>query len=154
MLLILPQLRCTAPQCVLDRFEYLPIRCTVATASQNLLRYREELASGLKAGKHALKTKVTNPSHFRKLSIVFMPCHQPTPRSLTPSLSEATVFSLDGVYGLALTLMYLNLDIPADQHTMPCVTLASAQHDLQMALTLNHHFTRQQYSECLLKRCC
>ena len=154
MLLILPQLRCTAPQCVLDRFEYLPIRCKVATASQNLLRYREELASGLKAGEHALKTKVIDPAHFHKSSAAFMPCHQPTPCTSTPSLSEATVFSFDGVCGLALTMMYLNLDTPADQHTMPYVTLARAQHDMQMTCTLNLHFTRWQYPECLLKRCC
>ena len=46
---------------MLDKFEYLPIKCKVAMASQNLLRYRAELTSGLKAGQHALKTKVTQP---------------------------------------------------------------------------------------------
>jgi hypothetical protein len=41
---------------VLDKFEYLPIKCKVETARQNLLRYREELVSR----SHSLKIKVYN----------------------------------------------------------------------------------------------
>ncbi len=71
------QLPNTPLQLVLEKFEYLPIKCKVAMASQNLLRYREELANRLKAGMHSLKTKAvpSNPqtANFHKLSPFHLP---------------------------------------------------------------------------------